>query len=278
MAKASSENNDLKKILTHLTALDKKVDRGFKQLTTLDKKVDEGHKDLAALDEKVDKGFKEADKQFKEAAEFRQQTETNFAAVNQRMDDEFKTAEQFRQKTKQDFVDTAHNIGEVGSMLYDKIEGYHHEMQAGFKAAADDRQAIRNEMQAGFKAADEFRSKTEENFAGLYREIPEVGNMAYKHSDAHHEDFLKFQQQALAFQQETRAFHEKSENFQNDTRHAFQEISRILERIESKQIIIEEAFKELKTENEELKKAKTEHETTIKRLEQRVAILEAMQS
>jgi len=196
MAKTSSENNDFKKILTHLTALDKKVD--------------EGHKNLAALDEKVDKGFKEA---------------------------------------------------------------------------AEDRQAIRNEvqvmrhgMQLGFKSAEEFQRKTEENFAGLYREIPEVGNMAYKHRDAHHEDFLKFQQQALAFQQETRAFHEKSENFQNDTRHAFQEISRILARIESKQIIIEETFKKLKTENEELKKAKAEHETTIKRLEQRVAALEAMQA
>jgi len=263
MAKASSENNDLKKIVAHLTALDKKVDKGFKH--------------LAALNKKVDDGFKEADKQFKEAAEFRQQTEANFAAVNQRMDGEFKTAEQFRQKTKQDFVGTAHDIGEVGSMLYDKIEGYHHEMQAGFKAAADDRQAIRNEMQAGFKSLEEFRKKTEESFAGLYRAIPEVGDMAYKRSDAYHDEFLKFQEQALVFQQETRVFIEKSEAFQNDMHHTLQDISRILIRIESKQIIFEETFKQLKAENEELKKAGVAHEATIKKLEQRVAILEAVQ-
>lgn len=231
MAKANSENNDLKKILTHLTALDKKVD----------------------------KGFKEADKQFKEAAEFRQQTETNFAAINQRVDDGFKEAAEFRKKTENHFTGLNREILGIGSSLYDKIEGYHHEMQAGFKAA------------------EGFQRKTEENFAGLYREIPEVGNMAYKHSDAYHDEFSKYQEQALVFQQETRAFIEKSEAFQNDVRLTIQDISRILIRIESKQIVFEETFKQLKAENEELKKAKVAHEATIKKLEQRVAILEAVQ-
>jgi hypothetical protein len=57
---------------------------------------------LTALDGKVDKGFKETDKRFKEAAEFRQKTEGSFANLIQ-------------------------EIGGIGSMLYDKIEGNHKE-------------------------------------------------------------------------------------------------------------------------------------------------------
>jgi hypothetical protein len=106
--------------------------------------------------------------------------------------------------------------------------------------------------------------------------------MAYKKSDAHHNEFLKFQQHALAFQQETLAFQKKSEafqlqsqDFQNGMRLTVQDISRVLARIEHNQVIIQETFKQLKAENEELEKAKAEHEATIKRLEQRIAILEA---
>lgn len=118
MAKASSENNGLKKVLARLTALDKKVDKGFKH--------------MAVLNKKVDKGFKEVDQRFREAAEDRQ--------------------------------DIRNEV-----------------------------QVLRHGMQLGFKAVEEAQRKTDAAVAGLYRELPEIGDMAYKHSDAQHADFLKFQ-------------------------------------------------------------------------------------
>jgi len=199
MAKASSENNDLKKILTHLTALDKKVDKGFK-----------------------------------EAAEFRQQTEENFAAVDKRMDDEFKIAELFRQKTKQDFVDTNQNIGEAGSMAYNKIAGHHQEFQKFQQETLT------------------FQRRTED-----------------------------FQQQTSVFQDEMRIFKKQSLAFQDAMRETIQHFTTVMERIERDLSILREAYDQLKIEqekfkleNEELKKAKFEHETTIKKLEQRIAMLE----
>lgn len=104
VAKASSENSGLKKVLARLTALDKKVD----------------------------KGFKEVDQRFREAAEDRQ--------------------------------DIRNEV-----------------------------QVLRHGMQLGFKAVEEAQRKTDAAVAGLYRELPEIGDMAYTHSDAQHADFLKFQ-------------------------------------------------------------------------------------
>jgi predicted nucleic acid-binding Zn-ribbon protein len=235
MAKAKPPKNASQEILNRLTALDKKVDKGFKEAGKQFKGIadfrQQTEENFAAVNKRVDEGFKEA-------AEFRQQTETNFAAINQRMDDEFKTAEQFRQKTKQDFVDTAHNIGEVGSMLYDKIEGHHREFQKFQQETLS------------------FQRRTED-----------------------------FQQQTSVFQDEMRIFKQKSLNFQDAMQETIQHFTRVMERIEHDLSILREAFDQLKTEhgklkieNEELKKAKVEHETTIKKLEQRVAMLEAMQN
>jgi predicted nucleic acid-binding Zn-ribbon protein len=92
MTKASSENKGLKKVLTRLTALDKKVDKGFK-----------------------------------EAAEFRQQTEANFAAINNRVDEGFKETAEFRKKTEEHFAGLNREILGIGDFLYDKTEAYHRE-------------------------------------------------------------------------------------------------------------------------------------------------------
>jgi len=229
MAKANSENNNLKKILTHLTALDDKVDKGFKHLTALDKKVD-------ALDNKVDKGFLETDKRFKEAAE-------------------------------------------------------------GREVIRNEVQVMRHGMQAGFKSAEEFQKKTENTFAGFYREMPQMGSELYDKIEGHRKEFRQFQQetfsfqkrtedfqqQTLIFQEEMRIFKQQSLAFQEDMREAIQHFTRVMERIERDLSILREAHDQLKIEqekfkleNEELKKAKIEHEATIKKLEQRIAILEVV--
>jgi len=216
MAKASSENGDLKKILNHLSTLDKRVDTGFK----------------------------EADKQFKGIAEFRQQTEENFAAVNKRMGEEF-------------------------------------------KAAADDRQAIRHEMQAGFKSIEEFRKKTEENFSGLFREMPQMGSELYDKIEGRHKESLIFQQEALSFQKRTEDFQRQTSVFQDEMRifkqqaldfqtamqNTIQHFTRVLERIDRNLSVIEQAFEKLKIDHEKLKQEVAAKDAVIKKLEQSLARL-----
>ncbi len=129
MAKTNSENDNLKKILTHLTTLNKKVDKGFKQTAALDKKVDKGFKQMAALGKKVDAGFKETDQRFKEAAEDRQVIRNEVQVLRHGMQLGFKSVEEFQRKTENTFAGFYHEMPQMGSELYDKIENHRQEFQ-----------------------------------------------------------------------------------------------------------------------------------------------------
>jgi len=155
--------------------------------------------------------------------------------------------------------------------------------------------ALDKKMDDNRKETAEFRQKTEGGFANLIEEMRGIGTMLYDKIESNHKEFSKFrqetfffqkrtedfQQQTLAFQEEMRIFKRQSLVFQDAMRETIQHFTRVLEKIGQDLSILREAYDQLKTEqekfrleNEELKKAKVEHEATIKKLEQRIAILE----
>ncbi len=162
--------------------------------------------------------------------------------------------------------------------ILNRLAAIDEKMDKGFKAAADDRQTIRHEVQQVSNsvqqvsnALEEFRKKTAENFANAGRELGEVGISLHEKAASRYQEFQKFQQQTQAFIQESR-------HFQSAMMNTVKDITRLLERIENKQIIIQETFAQLKEENAKLKQEKAAQDVIIKKLEQRVATLEALQS
>jgi chromosome segregation ATPase len=142
------------------------------------------------------------------------------------------------------------------------------------------------------KEAVEFRQKTEGSFTNLIKEIGGIGSMLYDNIEGNHKEFLKFQQetfffqkrtedfqqQTLAFQQEMRIFKQQALDFQTAMHNTVQHITRVLERIERNLAILENAYEQLKIETERLKNENAVQNATIKKLEQRLAQLEAAQS
>lgn len=126
MAKANSENNDLKKVLTHLTALDKKVDKGFKKVDHRFDEVDQRFREAAEDRQNI---RNEVDQRFREAAEDRQNIRNEVQVLRHGMQLGFKSTEESQKKTEAAVAGLYIEIPKMGSELYDKILNHHKEFQ-----------------------------------------------------------------------------------------------------------------------------------------------------
>jgi hypothetical protein len=134
---------------------------------------------------------------------------------------------------------------------------------------------LNNKLDDGFKEAADSRTKIKQDFVDIAHNIREIGMRLSDKIESYQQEFLKFQHETRAAQQKSEAFQLLAQDYQNDMRNTVQDVSRILARIENNQIMLQESFKQLKAENEEIKKAAAEREATIKKLDQRLTVLEA---
>jgi chromosome segregation ATPase len=227
----------------------KAVDDHFKAVDDHFKAVDDHFKAVDDQFKAVNDQFKAVNDQFKAVDDHFKAVDDHFKVLDAKVDKhieevgyQFKLAAADRQAIRREMDNRFKEVDKRFEAVASASA-----MREGFMAAAADREAIRLEMREGFRIATERhekrKTKMEENNAELIRIISDVGTITYQKIDANHQELKTFQKSMIE---------------------ALESINQSLKRL---------AY--LEGEIEELKKDKVIKDATIKRMEQRLAKLEA---